>query len=82
MMSAVWLGCYITTINLDYRFLFLVPWLGLLARVASMSSSSLQQKRLAAGLLVSLLIVYWVPLLQWGYTDFGMKLISFAEPLT
>jgi hypothetical protein len=82
MMSAVWLGCYVITINLDYRFLFLVPWLGLLARVASMSSSSLQQKRLAAGLLVSLLIVFWVPLLQWGYTDFGMKLISFAEPLT
>jgi len=82
MMSAVWLGCYVITINIDYRFLFLVPWLGLLARVASMSSSSLQQKRLAAGLLVSLLIVFWVPLLQWGYTDFGMKLISFAEPLT
>jgi hypothetical protein len=58
MMSAVWLGCYVTTINIDYRFLFLVPWLGLLARVASMSSSSLQQQRLAAGLLVSLLIVF------------------------
>jgi hypothetical protein len=82
MMSAVWLGCYVTTINIDYRFLFLVPWLGLLARVASMSSSSLQQQRLAAGLLVSLLIVFWVPILHWGYTDFGMKLISFAEPLT
>jgi len=82
MMSAIWLGCYVTTINIDYRFLFLVPWLGLLARMASMSSSSLQQQRLAAGLIVSLLVVFWVPLLQWGYTDFGMKLISFAEPLT
>jgi len=82
MMSAVWLGCYVTTINIDYRFLFLVPWLGLLARIASMSSSSLQQQRLAAGLLVSLLVVFWVPILQWGYTDFSMKLISFAEPLT
>ena len=82
MMSAAWLGCYVTTINIDYRFLFLVPWVGLLARMASMSSSSLQQQRLAAGLIVSLLVVFWVPLLQWGYTDFGMKLIPFAEPLT
>lgn len=82
MMSAVWLGCYVTTINIDYRFLVLFPWLGLLARVASMSSSSLQQRRLAAGLIVSLLVVFWVPLLQWGYTDLGMQLITFAEPLT
>jgi hypothetical protein len=47
--------------------LFLVPWLGLLARVGAMSSSSLQQKRLAAGLIVSLLVVFWVPMMLWGY---------------
>jgi hypothetical protein len=82
LMSAVWLGCYLTTINIDYRLLFLIPWLGLLARVATVSSSSLPQRRWAAGLIVSMLVVFWVPLLQWGYTDFGMKLIPFAEPLT
>ena len=82
MMSAVWLGCYVTTVNIDYRFLFLVPWLGLLARVASVSSSSLQQKRWSAGLIVSLLVVFWVPLLQWGYSDFGLRLVALAEPLT
>jgi len=82
MMSATWLGCYVTTINIDYRLLFLVPWLGLLARVPFMSSSSPQQIWLAAGLIVSLLIVFWVPLLQWGYSDFGRRLITLAEPLT
>jgi len=82
LMSAVWLGCYITTINIDYRFLFLVPWLGLLARVGAMSSSSLQQKRLAAGLIVSLLVVFWVPMMLWGYIDFGMKMVTIAEPFT
>ena len=29
-----------------------------------------------------MLVVFWVPLLEWDYTDFAMKLISFAEPLT
>ena len=82
-MSAVWLGFYLTTVNIDYRLFFLNPWLVLLARVASVSSSSLPQRRLAAGMLVSLLVVFWVPLLlQWGYTDFGMRLIPLVEPLT
>lgn len=82
LMSAVWLGCYVTTINIDYRLLFLVPWLGLLARVTSLSTSSPAQKRWAAGLIVSLLVVFWVPLLQWGYSDFGMSLVAVAEPIT
>ncbi len=45
-------------------------------------SSSLQLKRLAAGLIVSLLVVFWVPMLLWGDIDFGMKMVTFAEPLT
>jgi hypothetical protein len=43
-------------------------------------SSSLQPKRFAAGLIVSLLVVFWVPMLLWGDIDFGMKMVTFAQP--
>jgi hypothetical protein len=45
-------------------------------------ASSLQLKRLAAGLIVSLLVVFRVPMLLWGDIDFGMKMVTFAEPFT
>lgn len=35
-----------------------------------------------AGLIASLLLFFWVRLLQWGYSDFGLGLNIVAEALT
>jgi hypothetical protein len=82
LMSAIWLGCYVTTINYDYRLLFVVPCLGLLCCVASASASTDGQRALAKVLIISMVFVFWLPILQWGYVDVVMKSIAVLEPLT
>jgi hypothetical protein len=82
LMSSTWLGCYVTTINIDYRLLFLVPCLGLLGCVASAFASTDGQRSLAKVLIISMVFVFWLPILQWGYIDVAMKSIAVLEPLT
>jgi hypothetical protein len=82
LMSSTWLGCYVTTINIDYRFLFLVPCLGLLCCVASEFMSTDGQRAWAKVLIVSMVVVFWLPMLQWGYFDVVMRAIAVLEPIT
>jgi len=82
LMSATWLGCYVTTINIDYRLLFVVPCLGLLCCVASAPASTDGQRALAKILIISMVFVFWLPILQWGYVDVVMKSIAVLEPFT
>lgn len=82
LMSSTWLGCYVTTINIDYRLLFVVPCLGLLASVASASASTDAQRAWAKILLISMIFVFWLPIFQWGYVDGVMKSITVLEPFT
>lgn len=82
VMSSIWLGCYITTVNHDYRFIFLIPFLGYLA---SLSCSSIQPRSLevwSRSLIVAILTVFLFPWLGVGYTAIGIQSLAIIEPLT
>lgn len=82
MASSIWMGCYISTINYDYRFLYLVPFLAYLSALAASPLRSRWQAGWASALIVMMLFLFLFPWLQLGYTDLGMKSIKFLEPLT
>lgn len=82
LMSSIWLGCYISTINYDYRFLYLVPFIAYLAAIAASARATRFQARWAAVLVWSMLVVFAYPWLRLGYTDLGLRLTALVEPVT
>lgn len=82
VMSSIWLGCYLLTINNDYRFIFLIPFIVYLASLASSPSLVGLQAGWPKVLILSILFVFLFPWWQLGYTQFGMNLIRFLEPVT
>ena len=82
VMSSIWLGCYLLTINHDYRFIYLIPFIVYLASLASSPSLVGLQADWPKVLIVSILFTFLFPWWQLGYTEFGMNLIRFLEPIT
>lgn len=69
VMTATAIGCYITTINYDYRLVFLVPFLAAIATIVIGSSQLRPGKRiLLASLLIGGLFMCYLPLL-FGSTE-------------
>jgi hypothetical protein len=80
--SSVWMGCYIFTINYDYRFLYLIPFVAYLAALAAAPRRTRLQAIWPAVLVVMVLFVLLFPWLQLGYTEIGMKTVKILEPVT
>jgi hypothetical protein len=80
--SSVWLGCYIFTINYDYRFLYLFPFIAYLAALAAAPGRTGLQTLWPSALILMMLIILFFPWLQIGYTELGMKSVKILEPLT
>jgi hypothetical protein len=82
MMSSIWLGCYLLTINHDYRFIYLLPFIVYLASLSSSPSLVGLQADWPKVLIFSILFVFLFPWWQLGYTQLGMNLIRFLEPVS
>jgi hypothetical protein len=82
LASSTWMGCYILTINYDYRFIYLIPVLAYLLALASSPAGHLLQARWASALTVIMLILLLAQWLQFGYTDFGLKSLKIIEPIS
>ncbi|MFM7268323.1 MAG: hypothetical protein ACKOZT_07015 [Cyanobium sp.] len=82
LLSSIWLGCYLTTINYDYRFVYLYPFLGLLVWTAGSAVAGRLQRAWSNLIVGATIVVLFTPLLQVGYTPIGMLLVRFVEPLT
>ncbi|MFN6352480.1 MAG: hypothetical protein ACK40D_06345 [Cyanobacteriota bacterium] len=80
--SSVWLGCYIFTINYDYRFLYVFPFIAYLAALAAAPGRAGLQTLWPSALILMILVVLFFPWLQTGYTEFGMKSVKILEPVT
>jgi hypothetical protein len=63
-MTATAIGCYVTTINYDYRLIFFVPFLATVATICINGSQLSAGKRiLLASLLIGGLYMFYLPLL-------------------
>jgi len=82
LLSCVWLGCYLTTINYDYRFVYLYPFFALLVWIAGSELLGRWQRVWSNLMAGGMVIVLFTPLLLVGYTPIGMQLVRFVEPLT
>ena len=82
MGASTWMGCYLFTINYDYRFLYLTPFLAYLSALSSSDQRTPLQRAWPRGLILMSLFVFLYPWLQFGYTAWGMKAVKMLEPLT
>lgn len=82
VLSSVWMGCYLTTINYDYRYVYLYPFLGLLVWMAGSAVVGRPQRAWASLIVGAMVIILFTPLLQVGYTPIGMLLVPLVEPFT
>lgn len=82
VMGATWLGCYISTINYDYRFVFIIPFLGYLAGLVADPARAGLQRHWPACLVIMMMFVLLFPWLRLGYTGIGVLLVRILEPAT
>ncbi|MFN9623801.1 MAG: glycosyltransferase 87 family protein [Cyanobacteriota bacterium] len=73
IMSCTWMGAYIFTINYDYRFIFILPFLAYLATFSAL------WPRL---LICMTLLIFVFPWFRLNYTSIGMALVRVLEPVT
>lgn len=82
VMGSTWLGCYIVTINYDYRLIFIIPFLGLLTMVTRDARSLPQARAWSAALIVTMIATFYVPFLQWDLLAVNPWLASLAEAIS
>lgn len=82
IMSSIWMGSYIFTINYDYRFIFLIPFVVYLAALVSSASGRRIQAGWIVVVIIAFLLVCFLPWLRLNYTALGMASVRLLEPVT
>lgn len=80
--ASIWLGCYFTTINYDYRYIYIFPLFIAFARIASAPQLTPIQRTWTQLMLASMTLIFLLPMLMVGYTPLGMAILPILEPVT